>query len=84
MVVDFLNETYGLVTFTQQIRDKARATESVHELAKMPGMLQSSALDYSQWEVAANWLISVVSNACTPGTSHLLPIEICALGAVRV
>ncbi|CAL5220764.1 g2828 [Coccomyxa viridis] len=67
VVVDFLNETYGLVTFTQQIRDKARATESVHELAKMPGMLQSSALDYSQWEVAANWLISVVSNACTPG-----------------
>ena len=84
LVMDFLNETYGLVTFTQQFKNKARASESVHELGKMPGMLQSSILAYSEWEAAANWLISVVSNACTPGITHLLPMnKMCPMGSTR-
>ncbi len=71
-VTEFLDETHALVAHTQQKRDKARASESVHELAKVPGMLQSSILDHSECETTVDWLISIISNACTPGMSDLL------------
>ena len=70
-VLDFLDDTRALTMVAQHTRGKASASESVHKLAKLPGMLQSSTtLAYPKWETAALWLISVVSNTCTPGISH--------------
>lgn len=83
VVLDFLDDLRALAMFTQRFGKKDKASESVRELAKVPGMLQSSTLAYSTWEAAVLWLVSVVSDTSTPGRSTPSPTKRCALGAVQ-